>query len=53
MSEIIFTNRQTTRGNVTMHIKHIYDEDESTEERTNKDFLQVRTEGKRDVNRKV
>jgi hypothetical protein len=44
---------QTTRENVTMHIKNIYDDGELTERRTSKDFLQVRTEGKRAVNRKI
>jgi len=38
--------------NITMHLKHIYKEQELTEPATCKDFLQVQIEGTRRVNRK-
>ena len=41
---------QTTPQNITLHIKTIY---ESEEKATCKDFLQVRSEGGREVNRKL
>ena len=37
--------------NITMHLKNIYEEQELTEEATCKDFLQVQSEGKREVKR--
>jgi len=43
---------QTTPQNVTLHIKAIYEEGELEEKATCKDFLQVRSEGGREVNRK-
>lgn len=44
---------QTTTQNITLHIKHIYDEGELEENSTCKSDLQVRLEGKREVKRKV
>jgi len=44
---------QTTRENVTLHINNIFNENELDEILTCKDFLQVRTEGKREVKRNV
>lgn len=44
---------QTTPQNITLHIKVIYEEGELEEGATCKDFLQVRSEGGREVNRKL
>ncbi len=44
---------QTTVPNITMHIKNIYAERELTPEATIKDFLTVRQEGQRQVQRKL
>ena len=44
---------QTTPQNVTQHIKAIYEEAELAEESTCKQFLQVRSEGKRQVKRQI
>lgn len=44
---------QTTVPNISMHIKNIYDEGELLPEATVKDFLTVRKEGNRDVQRKL
>lgn len=41
----------TTPQNITMHIKHIYEDGELDEESTCKEFLQVQTEGKRQIKR--
>ena len=46
----IFT---TTPENILMHLKNIYVESELDEKATTKDFLVVRTEGKRQVKRKL
>ena len=43
----------TTPENVIMHLKNIYQEQELQEQATSKDFLVVRTEGKRQVRRKL
>lgn len=43
----------TSRENVTMHLRNIYDEGELQESSTSKDFLQVRIEGSRSVQRHV
>ncbi|WP_370335338.1 virulence RhuM family protein [Parvularcula marina] len=43
----------TSPQNITLHLKAIYDEDELTEEATCKEFLQVRSEGARQVERKL
>ena len=43
----------TTPQNITLHIKAIYDEAELSEAATCKDYLQVRTEGARQVERKL
>jgi hypothetical protein len=43
----------TTPQNITLHIKNVYDEGELNENRTCKDFLQVRKEGGRSVSRKL
>ena len=43
----------TTPQNVTLHLKSIYADGELTEEATCKDFLQVRTEGSRAVERRL
>ncbi len=44
---------QTSTQNITMHIKHIYEEDELNESSTCKSDLQVRLEGSREVKRQV
>ena len=44
---------QTTRNNVTMHIKDCYDEGELEESSTSKDFLLVQKEGNREVKRNI
>ena len=38
---------QTTPQNITLHLKALYEEGEINRAATSKDFLQVRTEGKR------
>ncbi len=43
---------QTTPQNITIHLKNIYNESELDENATCKDFLQVKIEGKRQVERK-
>ena len=43
----------TTRNNITMHIKDIYDSNELDEIATSKDFLLVQSEGNREVSRNV
>ena len=42
---------KTTRRNIEMHIKNIYEESELEENSTWKDFFQVQKEGKREVTR--
>lgn len=42
---------ETTPQNITMHVKNIYDEGELIESATCKDYLQVRLEGAREVQR--
>ena len=44
---------QTTRQNITIHIQNIYEENELPDEATCKDFLQVQTEGSRQISRQV
>jgi hypothetical protein len=44
---------QTTPQNITIHIQSIYDEGELAEEATCKDYLQVRHEGARTVQRSL
>lgn len=44
---------QTTQENISMHIKNIYADQELDENRTYKQFLLVRQEGKRQVQRSV
>ena len=44
---------QTTPQNITQHIKAIYEEAELAEDSTCKQFLQVRSEGKRQVKRQI
>ncbi len=44
---------QTTPQNITIHMKNLYKEGELQEKSTCKDFLQVRQEGKRKVQRKL
>jgi hypothetical protein len=44
---------ETTPENVLMHLKNVYAEKELAERSTAKDFLAVRTEGKRRVRRKL
>jgi hypothetical protein len=44
---------ETTPENVLMHLRNIFKEDELVEAATAKDFLTVRTEGKRQVQRKL
>ncbi|MEN6373450.1 MAG: hypothetical protein ABFD75_01550 [Smithella sp.] len=43
---------QTTPQNITLHLKNIFNEGELNETATCKDFLQVKIEGKRRVERK-
>ena len=43
---------QTTPQNITIHLKNIFNEGELAERSTCKDFLQVKIEGKRKVERK-
>ena len=42
---------ETTRNNITMHLKDIYEKKELDEKSTSKDFLLVQNEGKREVKR--
>ncbi|MBO6132059.1 MAG: virulence RhuM family protein [Treponema sp.] len=42
---------QTKPQNITQHIKHIYEDGELDENRTCKEYLQVQTEGKRQIRR--
>lgn len=44
---------QTTKQNVSLHIKNIYKEEELSEEATVKDYLTVQSEGNRQVNRQI
>jgi len=44
---------QTTPQNITLHLQALYEEGEINKAATSKDFLQVRTEGKRSVHRTV
>nr|WP_278102322.1 RhuM family protein [Microbacterium proteolyticum] len=44
---------QTTRENITMHLRNVYSEGELDRGATSKDFLQVRVEGSRSVRRAV
>lgn len=44
---------QTSRENITMHLRNIFDEGEVDSASTSKEFLQVREEGNRTVRRKV
>jgi len=43
----------TTPQNITIHLKNIFEEDELDEASTCKDYLQVQTEGKREVKRNL
>jgi hypothetical protein len=44
---------QTTKPNVSMHIKNIFEEGELEEKATVQDFLTVQREGNREVSRSV
>jgi hypothetical protein len=44
---------QTTKQNISLHIKNIYEEGELDEISTVKDYLTVQTEGKREVQRNL
>lgn len=44
---------QTSRENITMHLRNVFDEGELDPAATSKDFLQVRQEGTRQVRRSV
>ena len=44
---------QTTQQNVSLHIQNVYEEGELTPEATHKEFLSVRREGKREVQRRL
>ena len=44
---------QTTPENVLMHLRNVFADDELDQEATTKDFLVVRSEGKREVRRKL
>ncbi len=44
---------QTTKNNISMHIKNIFDEGELTRNATVKEFLTVQKEGNREVSRKI
>jgi len=43
----------TSRANISIHLRNIYESEELTEAATCKKFLQVRTEGSREVSRRV
>lgn len=49
--EQMATLYQTSRQNIAIHLKHLYDEGEIVTEATCKDYLQVRQEGPRQVER--
>ena len=49
MSELF----QTTQQNISLHLQNIYEEGELRPEATHKEFLSVRREGSRDVQRRV
>ena len=58
--ETVWLNQQqiadlfgTSRENITMHLRHVFDEGEIDPAATCKDFLRVRQEGTRTVQRKV
>lgn len=44
---------QSTKQNISLHIKNIFEEGELAESSTVKDFLTVQTSGKREVQRKI
>lgn len=44
---------QTTKQNISLHIKNVFEEGELEKISTVKDYLTVQTEGKRDVQRKI
>ncbi len=44
---------QTTKQNISLHIQNIFDEGELSPKATVKDFLTVRQEGERQVQRKL
>ena len=44
---------QTTKQNISLHIKNIFDEKELQPEATVKEYLTVQTEGKREVQRSI
>ena len=44
---------QTTKQNISLHLKNIFSDNELAREATVKEFLTVQTEGERTVNRKV
>ena len=44
---------QTTKQNISLHLKNIYEEGELPEAATVKEYLTVRTEGNRRVNREI
>ncbi len=44
---------QTSQQNISLHIRNIYEEGELRPEATHKDFLSVRREGTRDVQRRL
>ena len=43
----------TTQQNISLHVQHVYDEGELPREGTHKDYLSVRREGSRDVQRSL
>lgn len=44
---------QTSRENVRLHLKNVFEEGELDPEATSKDFLEVRLEGRREVQRSI
>ena len=44
---------QTTKQNISLHLKNIYKENELSEELTVKDYLTVQQEGKRSIQRPI
>ncbi|MBN2890554.1 MAG: virulence RhuM family protein, partial [Bacteroidales bacterium] len=44
---------QTTKQNISLHIKNVFEEGELQENTTVKDYLTVQTEGKREVQRNL
>ena len=44
---------QTSQQNISLHLRNVYAEEELTPQATHKEFLSVRREGTRDVQRQI